>query len=504
MPSKPKQATNVLVLALAGLLVYAARIFHVFGRRFTDDDQTVFWYAAREFLHLHVREPCFYGQAYNTLVASIPAAVLIGLGLPEWVAVPMIALTAGIVPWLLLAHLCWKAGRRWWASIVLALPLLMPPAYFMVLCLASYNEGLLMVIAAYWLGSRSGSTSRFGAALLLVLGLIVTPNSVLVAGPIALVLAQCWWREKHVVVPVTAGVLAGVGYKLGINAFYASHPAYKFHPDWLLKFAWSDFVDGLSHLSRHWGDLSPVPALPWLNAAIVLGAAVALVVSRRWLLAAALLGVLAVAFGSLGINKVHDGSDSVFFSYTRMYLGLPLLSALALMLASESLPQQLGRAATIAILVLLGSGALYRQVTLKSDVERALARPVRAMSPVAAKQLVAECRQLDRLARREGVKWIFDIANNRRSYGCSALSYGRLNFLFPLYERRTWLLQEASRDPVTKVMLTEAIPGFCARIDRSLTCKEVQRNLQAVVVSAASARPALDFARSVGLVVRPF
>ncbi len=499
-----KRVTWVAVVALAGLLVYAARIFAIFGRRFTDDDQTVFWFAAREFLHLHVREPCFYGQAYNTLIASVPAAVLIGLGMPEWVAVPMIALTAGLIPWLLLAHLSWKAGKRWWASVLLAIPLLLPPAYFMVLCLASYNEGLLLVIVAYWLGDRTGCMSRFGAALLLVLGVIVTPNSLLVAGPIAVVLAQRWWQEKRGVIPVTAGVLAGLGYKLGINAFYASHPAYRFHPDWQLRFAWSDFLDGLSHLSRHWGDLSPLPALPWLNAAVVFGVAVTLVVSRRWLLAAALLSVLVVAFGSLGINKVHDGSDSVFFSYTRMYLGLPLLSALALLLASESLPQQLSRAATIGILVLLGAGALYRQATLESEVERTLARPVRAMSPVASKQLVAECRQLDRLARREGVKWIFDIANNRRSYGCSALSYGRLNFLFLLYERRTWLLQEASRDPVTKVMLTEAAPGFCARIDRSLACKEVQRNLQAVVVSAATARPALDFARSVGLVVRPF
>jgi hypothetical protein len=504
MRSESKQATGVLVLALAGLLAYAARIFDMFGRRFTDDDQTVFWYAAREFLHLHVREPCFYGQAYNTLVASVPAAVLIGFGMPEWVAVPLIALAAGLTPWLLLAHVCLKAGKLWLACVVLALPLLLPPAYFMVLCLASYNEGLLMVVAAYWLGHRSSSISRFGATLLLVLGLIVTPNSIVVAVPVVVVLARRWWWERRVVVPVAAGALTGVGYKLGINAFYASHPAYKFHPDWELRFAWSDFVDGVTHLSRHWGDLSPLPALPWLNAAVVLLAVVALLVSRRWSLAAALLCVLAVAFGSLGINKVHDGSDSVFFSYTRMYLGLPLLSALSLSLASDSLPRRIGSAATIGVLVLWGAGAVFRQATLQSEVERTLARPVRAMSPVTTKQLVAECRQLDRLARREGAKWIFDIANNRRAYGCSALNYGRQNSLFLLYERRTWLLQEASRDPVTKVILTEAEPGLCARIDRSLACREVNRNLRAVVISAPSPRPALDFARSAGLVVRPF
>ena len=49
---------------LRGLLGY--------GRGATDEDQTLLWYAGRELLHLHLHEPNFFGQNYNTTFEAIP------------------------------------------------------------------------------------------------------------------------------------------------------------------------------------------------------------------------------------------------------------------------------------------------------------------------------------------------------------------------------------------------------------------------------------------------
>jgi hypothetical protein len=190
-----------------------------------------------------------------------------------------------------------------------------------------------------------------------------------------------------------------------------------------------------------------------------------------------------------------------------MYLGLPLLTALALVLAGDegcSVPRPIRRAATLALLMLFALVALYRQVSLKADVERTMARPAPIAIPVATRHLLSECQLLDQLAQSEGVDWVFTAKTSVKAYGCSALSYGHRTFLFPAYERRTWLLEEASHAAVTQVMLAEAEPELCSKISPSLSCKVVNRRFGAVVLSAKSPQPAIEFARNAGLVVRPF
>jgi hypothetical protein len=51
-----------------------------YGRFATDEDQTLLWFAGRELLHLHLHEPNFYGQNYNTVFEAIPGELLHLLG----------------------------------------------------------------------------------------------------------------------------------------------------------------------------------------------------------------------------------------------------------------------------------------------------------------------------------------------------------------------------------------------------------------------------------------
>jgi hypothetical protein len=181
---------HIRLAALAlGLTSLSAAVLLQFSTRFTDEDQTLFWYAAQEFAHLRFREPCFYGQNYNTLwealVLAIPARIGGGFG----TLLPLIALGAGLAPYAIFAQGIWRRSETA-ALILLALPLLLPIHAWLLLSLASYNGGFLLAAIA-WKLTLSPTTSPLRAGLAgvcLALGLWASPASGIVCVPLALVM----------------------------------------------------------------------------------------------------------------------------------------------------------------------------------------------------------------------------------------------------------------------------------------------------------------------------
>ena len=87
----------------AGLLVDQLRAFLSFGRSHTDQDQTILWYAGREFLRGRFYEPNFFGQRYNTTFEAIPGALLRIAGLPWGTALPAATTLLVTLIWVLFA-----------------------------------------------------------------------------------------------------------------------------------------------------------------------------------------------------------------------------------------------------------------------------------------------------------------------------------------------------------------------------------------------------------------
>ena len=119
-----------MVLGIGLALVYDRYILckeYLFS--YTDVDQTIMWYAARELLHGRLHEPCFFGQDYNSCMEGYLAAPLIALHVPYPIAVPLVTVVLGLLPFLLLALVAWKRGHSLVAATAIFVPLIMPVRY---------------------------------------------------------------------------------------------------------------------------------------------------------------------------------------------------------------------------------------------------------------------------------------------------------------------------------------------------------------------------------------
>src|ERR1035437_9167200 len=112
------------------ILAFADKLYMLihYGFKFTDDDQMVLCLAAKDMLHGHFYQPCFYGQAYNPLIESFLAVPFLALKIPVYMALPLVTGLLGLFPFILFAFLLRKNFPL--ASMFsLALPVALPWFY---------------------------------------------------------------------------------------------------------------------------------------------------------------------------------------------------------------------------------------------------------------------------------------------------------------------------------------------------------------------------------------
>jgi len=471
-----------------------------FGGRYTDEDQTMFWVAAKEIWHGHFREPCFYGQAYNTLWEAVVAAVPVGLGAnPAW-AVPVVALSAGLAPYFLLGAI---AARRsaWWGLVVSAGPLMLPARFWLLNCLASYNGGVLCAAIGLFvldrIETRWGRCVGFG---LLALALWINPNSLLLVLPAAIVAVRSAGRGSGWGLP---GVATAVGIVVASRAFYSSHPAYRLHVSGQDSSSLSLLADGLQHLDQFWTPNAPESPFGPLGPALIVAIAAAALWKRSRLDAMALASGVAVALLSLGTEKVHNGTDGVFFDRARMFLSLPALAAFSAAWAARSGvwgdPKVFGWVALSAV------AALGKLTALPAEIDRSALRsdPV---SPMRVAEVMERCDEIARLAEGAGARSVLFESNAQRTlnYGCGARLDGRLTTLHPPYERRTWLLLEKVRAPTGRILVLGAPSSFCPRLQGlCATCGPVVERREELLADCGQT-PLIEVLRRGDLNVRAF
>jgi hypothetical protein len=347
--------------------------------------------------------------------------------------------------------------------------------------------------------------SAFVAGLLLALGLALNPNSALLVGAALTYVAFAHARERVLLALVAAGlVLGGALHELGL-LFYATHPGWVLHPDWPLSWHRSLFFDGLEHLDRHLGGFAPWAA-PWavLDFAAIAAVGLWAALHRQYALAAAAAVALVATVLSLGVNKVHDGESGIFFSYQRMYLAVPLLIAFLVALAPRVDWKRSALGSGAVAVVALGAFA-YQQAALAPAVATATAFPAGAVtSPRSVDSLERKCALDSQVAQSSGATLIVYVQDRGAAYGCGALMYGRVETLFPSYERRTWLLQAEARARRDELVLADVSRSFCAAVDAGLaSCQQPPKAPQVAVLSTR-AQPALTVLRQLKVAVRAF
>ena len=499
------------------LFVEQARVLLDFSRQQTNEDQTLLWYAGRQLLGLHLHEPNFYGQRYNTVFEAIPGELIHLLGVSLGTAIPLGTTLIATACWVVLAAAAYYRKQYVGAAVALALPLCFGTAYML---LFDAPRGVLsgdLFAALAVAGAVAIRRPQWRLAFVMGIGglaFLWDYAAVLAVAPVAAVsvmqvanVAVRQWRST--ILAVAAGGVLPLSWWILDREWYASHPVDVTAPPVASTPQLLVLRHNLHHLNRlvdiYNPQLWPSPdATVALVVALVIAAAAVGILRRRVEALIAGLGLFAVIVVTLSVRKTVDSHPGLYLSGGRFLLPLPIgIWAVAYFMMSRQSdvpgvrrgPLLTGRGilAAVAVVGVIGLGSTIRaEADLGSTIHSyrvADQMTAAVVPPIDPPLLLAQCGEITSLYRHDGAQLL--VTDDRSvAYGCAAAT--GINTLDRTYDRRGWLLREAAVRPLSRILLQ----GFtCAGLTvEPGTCDDVGPQLVLLTTTAEPAALTLGLA----------
>ncbi|MCB0793489.1 MAG: hypothetical protein KDB88_02030 [Flavobacteriales bacterium] len=347
-----------------------------FAFRHVGIDDALIWSIARDYGEGIFREPFMYGQNYNLMLEALVAAPFVSLGGDPWIVLPIVTALMALAPFWSWSFWCLRQGSLWPATILAATPLMLPVEWGMLTSMTrGFVDGLALLALLPWtLNWRSAPARAYVSALVLSWAALCNPNMFLPGVVFAIYLVTCDARTWKFWVAGMLGALPAAAFHVIGTAYFSERPSDLVHhirPD-ELSWSWDYFREGISDLHEHLDHLFWSLGWDGLELGVVLLLPLLLLLrQRRWPVATfigipLLLGILA-----LGMGKTHDGCASLFYPLARMYLGLPLIIALAWSLVLVRRPISFIPLTTLLFVCIISVG--WKAYALPEAIQKALA-----------------------------------------------------------------------------------------------------------------------------------
>jgi len=457
-----------------GWLVLATEhvgVLRALGWKWTDEDQVLLWLGAVDFSHLRFHEPRFYGQAYNSMAESVGAVPLLWLGVDPAVALPLVSTLASLVAWTVLAALAWRCGHLLVALTILALPLLIDERFLLIATMPrGFMPGIIVstLAATVWLWRPQARFRTLIAVFLLGCGCSLSSNAVLIAVPFGAAVLYRVFRRPAERLQIGLGVLGAAAMHGLIVLFYVLHPTYVVHPSPNTALTWQHWLASWRSFKEVFGPLLPVDAWRALLLIMAVGTIAVLGHHRTgadvWLFLLA-IGVL-LGVGMAAESVAVTDPDRLYMPRARFFLALPFAASIVLLLLR---PRRSRITVLVAALVLAGAvlSCLQRQCGRAEYIASAVAQSIAAF-PKQQAWAVDDARQrcalIKRTATAAGLNLSIHWEDNRPVYACMALNDGDFVAIFPMYERRQWLIDQLKPLQVDRLMMADVKQKDCDRL----------------------------------------
>lgn len=485
---KGEKFAKVALFALIGMVVLdRALLLWRMSSKWIDDDQAIMWLAGHELLHGRLHQPHFFGQAYNTVFEGWLAAPMVLLGIPYEYAVPLVTILFAIFPFLVFSILGLRRGNSAGAILCLTYLLTLPLEYAFI---ASMPRGFMTGIA---FASAAAALLLFfepvfwricAGFFLIFFSFSVNPSAALLGTPVALTFVPKIMKSVKMCAAAGAGLIAGGVVHLLARLFYVYHPDYNGYRLRGLSWQISSFYEGIMKSRAFFDAFSPI-GLPGL---LLIVAVVSLVAmhKRAWAGFSILLTGSVISLVSLGLVKVLDGSDYIFYPYLRPFLAVPVLVGLALSLIPFG---ESRKSFALALVLVSAIACTWRQLemdSLSGSIRHTPPRSVRVM-PVA--QLKIECARLRELGQQYQAEVVV-VAEGARgkimNYACPALEPLLPPTLLPRSERRRWRMVEELASTRSRILFYDVRGGFEQRAaDAALDAKKVLESPASYIIIGA-------------------
>lgn len=455
------QRFKFLVFCVLSLVIISDRLkimgdvlFH-----YADEDSTLLWYGATEYAKGMFHEPRAFGQPYLTFIDSLFAVPLLWAGMPVDKALPLVSSLVALVPFAVMFYLALRTGNPLLAGLILILPLTLPIEYTIISSIQGRGTAVFVLSLTLLSISRAkGRTGYFLFGFFSVCAVSVCLDALLIVLPVILYAIYKKGKDLQLIKWGGLGLIIGFMLHILVQSFYRFYPEYILHgnpedsvffPNPGVGFSWPLFFSGLYNLSMFWGYYVPVfHGQIWFLGGVFLLLIVLLSHRKQYFLAGVSLFTGVLFLYTLGMQKAYDGSESVFFSRARNYLGIPVLLGLMLYWIAQTINgfnDRLGKRWMYLVLVVF----VFLNILLKYQDYDAHLKTIYKTPGGLPGEYISRIEEVARVIEKAAGLYgaelvIFPEGNRALNYGCAAKLNGKVDTLLAGYERRTWRIEEES------------------------------------------------------------
>lgn len=457
-----KHSGTVLYCLGAMVLIIKFLTLSEFCFQYTGSDDLIFWQSTMDYSNGIFHEPFFYGQNYNYAFESIISVPLVAIGVPVYIALPIMSSFVGIFPFFLFSIILFRKDYALNSYMFLLIPLTLPIEYDIITSITrGFTIGLFFCsFLIFPLLNPSKKKSFIILGLSVSTGYIMNPNSLIFSFPICLYLLFINYKKPLFYSLSIVSAIPALIIQYFSRQFYVHNPEYNVHSMWQLDFSFERMVDGFCHLDKFFRYLTPVL---WLGNWVVVFVIIILgIISMKtnWKKGLSILLCSLFIFILLGVNKINDDIGVIFLSSTRMFLAIPLLLGLAIFWTKKEFVNKKNWQLiilTIAISVFLVKISSYSSV-INAHTQK------ENYGPVAIKKLSdleKECSEIQQITSQYNIDLIVFIPNweynvpsmEFYNYGCSILEENLSSSVMNIYERRTWVFQQEKNSVRKNILL---------------------------------------------------
>lgn len=317
------------VLFLAIILITRLLILFKVNLPFIDSDQPFMWAGVKDYSEVRFYEPRFYGQNYNTFLEALFAVPLYWLHVPVYYALPIATHFLSLFPFLFTAFYLFFHQKKENALLVLAIVLCETWGYDILTGIPRGFVTGLFFCSFFILSIFNPFNLRYIAlnTVLAIAGYFVNPNSVIVSLPVLFFLFLRNYRNRNYYIVTLCSLLSAILFYLLFDLFYKLHPSYVIL-ELRYDFNFSYFREVISHLDRHFAHISFFVEENSIFLLLAFGLLSIALYRQNRTAFYSLSAFVAILFFSFFSGKTLEGVVWPFYSYSRMFIGIPLLIAL--------------------------------------------------------------------------------------------------------------------------------------------------------------------------------
>ena len=245
-----------------------------------------------------------------------------------------------------------------------------------------------------------------------------------------------------------------------VNHFYVVNPYYNLHK-LNFTFSFKGLLSSLTHLDLFFNDVTPIfwnSGFLIIIMFITVGAF--LFKERKYKESLTVFISTLLIISTLGISKVSDGSNSIFFPLSRMYLSIPVLLGISLSFFSF---KEKSKYFYFYLLIPL-SFFIYNINTLDKSINLNVSHEKNhIIGVIKTNDLFEQCNNIKSICDEYNVQlviisnhWNYDFFN----YACPSCDETFPKTLRPSYERRTWRLIEDEKTIYSNILIIDLNKDF--------------------------------------------